>query len=85
MKLLASLVAVAIGAAGAGPASAQARADYGKGDVCKAAGVKCVPYPRSVTVHAANCRWLEETVAKAVKSFEVCKDKDGVWRPTGRA
>lgn len=85
MKVLATFIAVALGSAGPSLAQAQARADYGKGDVCKAAGVKCVAYPRRVTVQKPDCRWVQEAAGKTVRSFEVCKDPDGVWRPSGRA
>lgn len=85
MKVLASFVAVALASASPILAHGQARADYGKGDVCKAAGVKCVRYPTRITVQKPDCRWLQEAAGKTVTSFEVCKDRDGVWRPSGRA
>ncbi|MDB5440466.1 MAG: glycine zipper protein [Caulobacteraceae bacterium] len=85
MKVLASLIAVALGSASPSLVHGQARADYGRGDVCKTPGLKCVAYPRRITVQKPACRWLEETVGKTVNSFEVCKDKDGLWRPSGRA
>src|SRR5213594_4079885 len=44
--------------------------------------VKCSAYPRGVTYHRANCRWVQEYYDGAYHDFEVCQDRDGVWRPS---
>jgi uncharacterized protein YcfJ len=46
--------------------------------------VKCSAYPRGVTNHRDNCRWVEEYYSGEYHDFEVCQDRDGVWRPSGR-
>ena len=50
--------------------------------------VKCDAYPQRVTQNSyqrANCRWVQEYYGGRNHSFEVCRNKDGVWRPSGRA
>ena len=31
-----------------------------------------------------NCRWVQEYYGGRNHDFEVCRSKDGVWRPSGR-
>jgi hypothetical protein len=80
LKILQALAAAALLAGGGlwAPGSALARpaADYGAGDVC---------HPSRVADHRANCHWVRETYDGADHDFELCKDSDGVWRPSGRA
>ncbi len=47
--------------------------------------VSCVSYPRRISYHRANCRWVEEYHAGRRHDFEVCRGGDGVWRPSGRS
>ncbi len=95
-----SLVALAFGLAVVGPtmsiptlAAAQSARAYGSGDICRRGdaaargvpgAVKCAEYPRGVTYHRANCRWVQEYYGGAYHDFEICQDRDGVWRPSGR-
>lgn len=46
--------------------------------------VKCLDYPHRVSARA-NCRWVQEYYGGRNHSFEVCRGRDGVWRPSGRA
>lgn len=45
---------------------------------------KCVAYPRRVS-QRSGCRWVQEYYGGRTHSFEVCRGRDGVWRPSGRA
>jgi outer membrane lipoprotein SlyB len=45
--------------------------------------VKCVNYPRRVAARS-NCRWVQEYYGGRNHDFEVCRGRDGVWRPSGR-
>jgi len=50
--------------------------------------VKCTPYPdriRQTTYSRNNCRWIEEYYDGRNHDLEVCRDRDGVWRPSGRS
>jgi hypothetical protein len=97
LKILQALAAAALLAGGGlwAPGSALARpaADYGAGDVCHPPTplppgqhkVACQNYPSRVADHRANCHWVRETYDGADHDFELCKDSDGVWRPSGRA
>jgi hypothetical protein len=46
--------------------------------------VHCVAYPTRISAHKANCRWVQEYYGGRNHSFEVCRGRDGVWRPSGR-
>lgn len=46
--------------------------------------VRCVAYPSRIGSHRAGCRWVEEYARGRNRGFEVCKGRDGVWRPSGR-
>jgi len=52
--------------------------------------VKCTTYPRRVSTGStavaqrSNCRWVQEYYGGRNHEFEVCRAKDGVWRPSGR-
>lgn len=41
--------------------------------------VRCIDRPRRVT-YRENCQWVEDQEGQ----FEVCKDRNGEWRPSGR-
>jgi uncharacterized protein YcfJ len=40
----------------------------------------CTRYPRRVSARA-GCHWVSENG----RSFEICRNRDGTWRPSGRA
>jgi hypothetical protein len=49
--------------------------------------VKCAPYPRRISqtnYSRNNCRWVEEEYGGRNHNLEVCRDRDGAWRPSGR-
>ncbi|MGH6957070.1 MAG: hypothetical protein ACREEW_10460 [Caulobacteraceae bacterium] len=77
---LAASLALLASAARALPATAVWR-----GDICRAAGLQCLKYPRRVEYHEPNCRWVGQSEGAAVRQFEVCRDPRGVWRPSGRS
>lgn len=47
--------------------------------------VRCMSYPGRVGYHRSNCRWVSERRDDGDHEFEICRDRDGVWRPSGRA
>ncbi len=50
--------------------------------------VKCGSYPKRVSrssYQRNNCRWVQEYYDGRNHSFEVCRGRDGTWRPSGRA
>jgi len=50
--------------------------------------VNCAPYPNRISQSSYsrnNCRWIQEYYDGRDHSLEVCRSKDGVWRPSGRA
>lgn len=50
--------------------------------------VKCAGYPERVARSGwqrNNCRWVTEYYGGRNHGFEVCRGRDGVWRPSGRA
>lgn len=46
--------------------------------------VQCRDYPHRYGYHRSSCRWVAERYDDADHEFEVCRDRDGVWRPSGR-
>jgi uncharacterized protein YcfJ len=46
--------------------------------------VHCTAYPSRISYHRANCKWVSEYYGGRNHSFEVCRGRDGVWRPSGR-
>lgn len=49
--------------------------------------VKCAPYPRRISqtdYSRNNCRWIQEHYDGRNHDLEVCRDRDGTWRPSGR-
>ena len=55
------------------------------GHAAGANSVTCLPYPPRVEAHQGGCHWVSETYGGAPHEFEVCRDPDGVWRPSGRS
>jgi hypothetical protein len=47
------------------------------------ARVQCTGYPRGVAARR-NCQWVQEYYGGRMHDFEVCRGRDGVWRPSGR-
>ena len=47
--------------------------------------IQCQPYPPRVQAHADPCHWVSDFYAGAAHEFEVCREPDGVWRPSGRS
>jgi hypothetical protein len=45
--------------------------------------VKCVDYPNRYS-RRDDCRWIQEDNRGRNRSFEVCQDRNGEWRPSGR-
>lgn len=45
--------------------------------------VRCLPYPHRFPARA-HCRWVEQDWRGRPHQFELCRDPDGVWRPSGR-
>lgn len=41
-------------------------------------------YPRSSS-QPSNCRWVQDSHGGRDHSYEVCRSRDGVWRPSGRS
>ncbi len=46
---------------------------------------RCSDYPRRVSTRRANCKWVQEHYRGRWHGFEVCRGRDGYWRPSGRA
>ena len=46
--------------------------------------VNCKGYPNRYARHNNNCRWVEEHNGRRTREFEVCRGRDGQWRPSGR-
>ncbi|MDP1737621.1 MAG: glycine zipper domain-containing protein [Caulobacter sp.] len=46
---------------------------------------KCSSYPRRVSTRRGNCKWVQEYYGGRWHGFEVCRGRDGYWRPSGRA
>ena len=47
--------------------------------------VQCSSYPRRVSQSSSRCRWVQEYYGGRNHGFEVCRGRDGVWRPSGRS
>ena len=46
--------------------------------------VRCTTYPSRIASHRSNCKWVQETYGGRAHNFELCRGRDGVWRPSGR-
>lgn len=44
----------------------------------------CSNYPKRVSYHRSNCRWVQEYYGGRWHGFEVCRGRNGEWRPSGR-
>ena len=42
--------------------------------------VQCSEYPRGYRYHR-GCRWVTDSDRGRARSYEVCRDNDGYWRP----
>lgn len=42
-------------------------------------------YQRSSYSAPSNCRWVQDYYGGRNHSYEVCRGRDGVWRPSGRS
>ena len=50
--------------------------------------INCKGYPSRVAqsnYSRKNCQWVSESYGGRNHSFEVCRGRDGVWRPSGRS
>lgn len=48
--------------------------------------VSCASYPKRYSAYRrSNCRWVSEYYGGRNHNFEICRGRDGVWRPSGRA
>jgi hypothetical protein len=54
-------------------------------DATSAHPIECLPYPPRIQAHAAPCHWVSDFYDGAAHAFEVCREGDGVWRPSGRS
>jgi hypothetical protein len=55
------------------------------GHTAGADSVQCLPYPPRVEAHADSCQWVSDAYDGGPHEFEVCREPDGVWRPSGRS
>ena len=53
--------------------------------VSSAHPIQCLPYPPRVKAHADPCHWVSDFYDGAAHEFEVCREADGLWRPSGRS
>ena len=50
--------------------------------------IKCSTYPSRIaqtSYSKKNCQWITETYDGSDHDLEICRAKDGVWRPSGRS
>jgi hypothetical protein len=45
--------------------------------------VRCMDYPSRYRPHR-NCHWVEQDYRGRPSQFEICRGRDGEWRPSGR-
>jgi uncharacterized protein YcfJ len=45
---------------------------------------QCANYPRRVSARSGSCKWVQEYYSGRWHGFEVCRGRDGTWRPSGR-
>ena len=43
--------------------------------------VKCVGYPRGRHASRSGCRWINDRYQGRNYSYEICRGRDGYWRP----
>ncbi len=46
--------------------------------------VRCASYPKRISYRRDNCRWVQEYRGNRWRGFEVCRSRNGDWRPSGR-
>ena len=46
--------------------------------------VRCANYPKRISYRRDNCRWVQEYRGGRWRGFEVCRNRNGNWRPSGR-
>jgi hypothetical protein len=45
---------------------------------------RCSSYPKRISHRRDNCRWVQEYYRGGWHGFEVCRNRNGEWRPSGR-
>lgn len=45
---------------------------------------RCADYPKRISYRRDNCRWVQEYYGGRWHGFEVCRNRSGEWRPSGR-
>ena len=45
-----------------------------------ASSVQCGEYPRGYRYHR-GCEWVSDSYRGRARSYEICRDNDGYWRP----
>ena len=45
---------------------------------------RCASYPKRISHRRDNCRWVQEYNGRSWNGFEVCRNRSGEWRPSGR-
>jgi len=55
------------------------------GHTVGASSVECLSYPPRVEAHGDGCQWVSDDYGGGPHEFEVCRNPDGVWRPSGRS
>ena len=45
---------------------------------------RCATYPKRISHRRDNCRWVQEYDGRRWNGFEVCRNRSGEWRPSGR-
>ena len=46
---------------------------------------RCSSYPKRISARRNNCKWVQEYYGGRWHGFEVCRNRNGEWRPSGRA
>jgi uncharacterized protein YcfJ len=46
---------------------------------------RCSSYPKRISARRDNCRWVQEYYGGRWHGFEVCRNRNVDWRPSGRA
>jgi len=44
----------------------------------------CSNYPKRISARGRNCKWVQEYYGGRWHGFEVCRGRNGDWRPSGR-
>ena len=80
-----ALVGGTIGAAAGGGGGALVGGTIGAvaGNAIGRSQVRCVAPPPHHS-HRHNCQWVQDQVNGRWQTFEVCRNSNGEWRPSGR-